>query len=110
MKPIANSAAPSMPNSSSGFCPKRSSNQTDEHVEHADGNASEAELRLAGVPRVQRHRDLRDREPLRGGEHDHVAVPVGAVRQRVHDLAAVGLDVVEVAARGTWNSARLSPL
>ena len=67
-----------------------------EHVQHADRDARQAELRLAGVPRIQRDGNLRDGEALGGGDDDHVAVPVGAHRERVHDLAPVRLHRVEI--------------
>src|SRR5215208_4215555 len=68
-----------------------------QHVEHADRNAVPGgELRLAGVPRVERDRDLVDLISLRMREHDHVAVPVRAHGELVHDLAPVRLDGVQI--------------
>ena len=70
-------AAPSIPNSSSGFFPNRSSNQTDSMSSTPTGMRPMPNFDLPGVARVQRDRDLGDGESLRGGDHDHVAVPVG---------------------------------
>src|SRR5689334_20638066 len=61
-----------------------------QHVEHADGNTRQSELRLSGVTWIQRHRNLGHREAFRGGDHDHIPMPVGANRQHVHDLTPIG--------------------
>src|SRR5512141_2368074 len=70
-----------------------------DHVDYADRNATDSEFRLAGVPRIKRHRNLGNCESLRDGHDDHVAMPVRTRRNRLHHFPPVSLHRVQVTNR-----------
>jgi len=62
-----------------------------QHVEQADRYSSDSKLGLAGVAGIKGHPNFGYLESLGGGHHDHVAMPVGSVRERVHYFAPIRL-------------------